>query len=449
MIHHCYVERCKAGNRNNNCKYGFPKPHSTYISQKTDGRIVYRRDTESANVVEYSPPFVLMWRGHCHIQFMKTRDHPEFSEAASYYVLKYNLKSEPSFVTTFKEDDKIIAQMKARYISAEEAVARIFSMTFCQHDTSCIFVPTLTPQKRNASFMSVDGRLKQVQMDPVNIYYHRPMELSNVDIMTFYSLFKVIPFNQDMPPDVNVTDIPLMDPSINYDDLCKNFKFGFIYRDPAVPDAKQLVIKRKRKPSISITNKLSINGNTEDFYCQQLLLRGRYRCDEELLDGCSTYQEAFMKKYGNDFNKFVDIEVESNRLFPLHFTSDLFLSSRFSQRDLKNNLFIIFKQSSFFNPVQLLDSLKSDEKITPEKYNEIKDIIDEVKIAISLPEVECNSIIEVVDEELASLIHINISNDEKVAAKASLDASLVSLGTNYNQKLIYDMVTKSYKKRDK
>ena len=177
------------------------------------------------------------------------------------------------------------------------------------------------------------------------------MELSNVDIMTFYSLFKVIPFNQDMPPDVNVTDIPLMDPSINYDDLCKNFKFGFIYRDPAVPDAKQLVIKRKRKPAISITNKLSINGNTEDFYCQQLLLRGRYRCDEELLDGCSTYQEAFMKKYGNDFNKFVDIEVESNRLFPLHFTSDLFLSSRFSQKDLKNNLFIIFKQSSFFNPV--------------------------------------------------------------------------------------------------
>ena len=63
--------------------------------------------------------------------------------------------------------------------------------------------------------MSVDGRLKQVQMDPVNIYYHRPMELSNVDIMTFYSLFKVIPFNQDMPPDVNAIDIPLMDPSIN------------------------------------------------------------------------------------------------------------------------------------------------------------------------------------------------------------------------------------------
>lgn len=152
MIHHCYVERCKAGNRNNNCKYGFPKPHSTYISQKTDGRIVYRRDTESANVVEYSPPFVLMWRGHCHIQFMKTRDHPEFSEAASYYVLKYNLKSEPSFVTTFKEDDKIIAQMKARYISAEEAVARIFSMTFCQHDTSCIFCANINTTKKECVF---------------------------------------------------------------------------------------------------------------------------------------------------------------------------------------------------------------------------------------------------------------------------------------------------------
>ena len=53
----------------------------------------------------------------------------------------------PSFVTTFKDDDKILAQMKARYISAEEAVGRIFSMTFCKHDTTCIFVPTLTPQK--------------------------------------------------------------------------------------------------------------------------------------------------------------------------------------------------------------------------------------------------------------------------------------------------------------
>ncbi len=37
--------------------------------------------------------------------------------------------------------------MKARYISTEEAVGRIFSMTFCKHDTTCIFVPTLTPQK--------------------------------------------------------------------------------------------------------------------------------------------------------------------------------------------------------------------------------------------------------------------------------------------------------------
>ena len=60
MIHTCNLARCKHGDINAPCKYGFPKPcndNTTY--DPNSGKIIYQRNADDAYIVEYSPVLLL------------------------------------------------------------------------------------------------------------------------------------------------------------------------------------------------------------------------------------------------------------------------------------------------------------------------------------------------------------------------------------------------------
>lgn len=141
MNHTCNINRCKRGDPQNRCRFGFPKKAADQISYDENGRIMYIRTNKEKFTVEFSPILCFIWQAHCHINILKTKEMPLNNSDAASYVLKYNLKSEPSFTT---EVDKSI--LKARYVSAEESMYRIFSVDMCNKDVRVIYQPVYPPE---------------------------------------------------------------------------------------------------------------------------------------------------------------------------------------------------------------------------------------------------------------------------------------------------------------
>jgi hypothetical protein len=68
-----------------------------------------------------------MWDGHVHMQFHRSKEMFESMTKCVEYILKYYTKSESSFIASIQRDSDVIAQIKSRFVSCEEATARIFS----------------------------------------------------------------------------------------------------------------------------------------------------------------------------------------------------------------------------------------------------------------------------------------------------------------------------------
>lgn len=164
------------------------------------------------------------------------------SDAAS-YVLKYNLKSEPSFTT---EVDKSI--LKARYVSAEESKYRIFSVDMCNKDVRVIYQPVYPPDKRKAMYNIVTG--KQVQLNGIEKYFHRPRALENISFLEFYSLFDIAVVKEidvsSVPPDFYDFDLesipnPNRFKNENLQEYIPNtFMMGFCLNDYSHPKYRLL-----------------------------------------------------------------------------------------------------------------------------------------------------------------------------------------------------------------
>jgi hypothetical protein len=210
------------------------------------------------------------------------------------YILKYHTKGEPSFTASFQRDTYIIAQINSRYVSYEEAIARIYSLSFCQHDTQCLFKTASPPEIRCATFRN-DG--DQLQMDSVDIYYNRPQELERITFLDFYSQFAIekvsdpntntpiCTIDRSRPPNTLLPNSVYESENFQFDD---EYRYGLIFRSTVNSNLPLLAIRKRRKPAIVITTKFNINSNPEHFYFHYLFLSGSWRLDNEILANCET-----------------------------------------------------------------------------------------------------------------------------------------------------------------
>ena len=188
MIHSCKYPRCFSGKDKSKCKYGFPKTVSdetTYI----DGTLYYRRNDEETNIVEYNPALLNEWGAHAHVHILRcsNADIPN-SDDSCYYVLKYNMKSEPNVTVSVNNPDLTWKSLfKGRVVSLEEATARIFSFTFCQKDVITKYINIQLPDKRKANF----DNWKQKNYDDIEAYFNRPQIVQDMSILDFYSLYDI------------------------------------------------------------------------------------------------------------------------------------------------------------------------------------------------------------------------------------------------------------------
>ena len=174
MIHKCNIARCKKGIRTAKCRYGFPKIISDKTCLNAEGEIIYARNQNETNIVEYSPMFLLKWGGHCHLHILRTEEYPDCNPNAIYYIVKYNFKSEPSLrIQMDNGSNNFHTAFNGRVISAEEAISKIFSFEYFGSDTSCEYFSLKPPESRKAAF--INGR--QVQITNIDKYFARPKEL--------------------------------------------------------------------------------------------------------------------------------------------------------------------------------------------------------------------------------------------------------------------------------
>lgn len=105
MVHSCVFPRCFTGKNKDKCKYGFPQNVSTETTY-IDGSLIYERNIDESNIVEYNPALLNEWGAHAHIHILRCSDVDiPNSDDSCIYVLKYNMKSEPNVTISVANPD--------------------------------------------------------------------------------------------------------------------------------------------------------------------------------------------------------------------------------------------------------------------------------------------------------------------------------------------------------
>ena len=299
MVHTCSLQRCKRGDPNARCRYGFPKAPCRDIHVSEDGVLALPRGSDDARIVEYSPAWLLKWRGHCHLHALRTQEHPDCSPNAIYYIVKYNFKNEPSLRVDAGSDDNFSTLLHSRVISSEEAFSRIFSFRYYGADTACDFLSLQPPERRVAAF--VHG--EQLQLPGVEKYFLRPASLDRLPILAFFSLYDVSAL-----PETNAEMLAHADDTMiqQYDSLSRarsarppdslasqkwedeNLpELAFPPSSPmfiseTLPQARALKCTLRGRPKIVLTDKLTFATDINVISYIWLFLNGSWRSDSEM-----------------------------------------------------------------------------------------------------------------------------------------------------------------------
>ena len=263
MEHECKSPRCFSGKDPSKCKYGFPKIICPETHIDDDGNLLYQRRPDDVNLVEYCPSLLLSWGAHAHVHILRLQEKDETDRDSIHYVLKYNMKSESNLCVVVENSTlnwKTI--LKGRVVSLEEAVARIFSFSFCEKDVAAKFLDTSLPEKRKAYFNNFN---RQKTFDDVEAYFIRPISLIHLSILDFYSQY----------------DIHYIDPSKG----CE-YDIDMASRSGSVPGLFYVAKERKNPCIVTFRNFDSITQR-EEFCYHYLLLTNNFTEEIELGDAKS------------------------------------------------------------------------------------------------------------------------------------------------------------------
>ena len=188
MLHTCSLTRCQRGDPSLACKYGFPSQvavsstlprqvQSAYLAVLTTGGLstIHRRSPSN---------------GDDTVNLLRTRESPECSPNGLHYIVKYNFKVDPSLLVEGGAPgrDSYETFFHAQVTSSDEAVAMICSHDCHGSDVTCTYISLKPPDRLYTAVIHSE----QVQISAVEKHYARPLELSQLRIQDFFSLFDVI-----------------------------------------------------------------------------------------------------------------------------------------------------------------------------------------------------------------------------------------------------------------
>ena len=441
MIHNCVPHRCYKNPNNPYCKYGFPKPPCEETNIDSNGKYSLKRSDEESRVVDYHPLLLLLWKGHVHLMFLKTAENPTKISTTGHYVLKYNMKPEPAYNVNLSIEDSVFAQIHARVVSVEECIARIFSLKFCIHDTTCIHLNGAPPNLRNASY---NTRGNQIQLDQVQIYFNRPIELEKIGFVDFWSWYKVKvdthgirwvgnapDFHRIRPPNT----LNRNDPNFSYED---QFQLNEqitnplpIYYDNNIHNAKHLIAIRRKKPAIVVINKYDLGSNRENYCFHILFISGCWRSDEEIKMNFDSYEEA--ARYHGIFSNINSSEIDQ---FFRSYIDYMIKSNRYEPHEIVRNISMIEQTTNTLDINQILNENSPNLDL---RIRQIRQSYDDYKI-IDLNQIQTESI-EDNSNSINKMIGMHYSYFDRYAAQFLLDSEVQKL--NPEQLLANNKITEA------
>ena len=436
MSHTCNVWRCQRGDPTSNCRYGFPKPACASVHLTDEGGVVFARSPTDKWTVDYSPSFLCKWRGHCHINILKTDAQQSVSTNAIHYIVKYNFKEEPSLRVEIGRDDTYDTLFHARIISSEEAIARIFSFHFYGCDTTFDYISLQPPETRRAAFVAG----VQLQVPSIERYFLRPLALDQLPIGAFYSLYELeassqthgqrsrsAEFSSIHPPHRLRPRNTLIDGSWEEHNL---FPLSFIASAPLfpahdLPDAKALDCHLRSQPKIVLTQKFVFNCDPEQFAYAYLLLHGCWRSDSELRANCSSWLSALF------FHGLILPELPEISGYQCRLIDYMIDSFRYSAYDIAYTVCRLTPDAQAY----ISQLLSSSQTTRP-----VRALLEQVVALMPNQQTSTNLPNNPIDDctSMKSYIACDFTDDEKSSAQQTL-ATKVPL-MNADQKVIYSHI---------
>ncbi|KAE8229400.1 hypothetical protein CF326_g5630 [Tilletia indica] len=213
--------RCQ---RDGQCVYGFPQPITaeTHLDPHTH-RIVYRRRTEEDTMIaQYSPLLLLLWNGHCHIDIAMSPHtfiymFKYISKGPDYAAYRLNHAQNPNAEQT--AESVAADYINARYLSATEAMWRIYGFDLSSKSPTVIRLAVHAPQGNRAQFRG--ARQRGSEASTLLRYFLRPLPFAPLTYTEYYEAITTIrvatPEEQQnprlLPPD---TFLELTEPGLTF-----------------------------------------------------------------------------------------------------------------------------------------------------------------------------------------------------------------------------------------
>ena len=450
MKHKC-KKRCFTGSDTSKCKYGFPKPVCEETHINDENRIVYARSEDDVDFVEHCSALLLEWGAHAHVHILRLHELEDSSHDSINYVLKYNMKSEPNITIMVSNADLNWKHVfNGRIVSLEEAVARIYSFSFCEKDVMTKFIDISIPSKRKATF---DALSRQKTFDDVEAYFLRPSSLWTLSILDFYSQYDIhyISYDEWLSLDLDIISR-------------KGSVEGIYYK-----------VKKRSKPCIITFRSFDILTQTDAFAYHYMILSQTRIEDIELGEG-QTYSE-YLAEHLNP-------EVVINDVSPTlrSFVNYLIKYERFSIEEVVHKMIRLIKNGIAPSVIiSVLNSLRnnpyiqrpefgisfisSDDELLEEEYVDetetvpdmlypdsvfpnlrIKNITEQINNYIEAIKIEETNDFSVNQERAKKYLFINFDSDERANAKYEFDTLYQMLNTG--QRDVVDSIIDGFPSRE-
>lgn len=155
------------------CRKGFPAALSpTTHRQDKDLRYTYERHKEADRwVVPYNAELLLLWEGHCNVQFCTTT-------GLAAYISKYVTKPEPKSLVNVKSNNHVTSHLLARRMGSMECMVLLLSFSIFTMTSASMYLPTAMPSMRTSTVKPVFLLEKDPESpyfaDAIEKYFARP-----------------------------------------------------------------------------------------------------------------------------------------------------------------------------------------------------------------------------------------------------------------------------------
>ncbi|XP_033758253.1 uncharacterized protein LOC117340598 [Pecten maximus] len=285
---HSHTRSCQKylNNKQGFCRFGYPQPLSsqTVMKNAIDMKrsphcYTIKRQPGSENINPYNPDLLRVWNANMDIQLVGS------VYGAAKYVCSYICKPEsdevskcvreavsklPSNSSTMKQLSTIgNVFLTHRQLSAQEAAFKMCGLPLRASSKSTLFI-NARPQYERSKLLKPKARLTNLDDDSEDIfcsnvfhrYKNRPLndEFNNMTLASFAAWY-----------------IPTKERKINCHELLHGLGF----------------IKKRVHECLVRTPKFSFEQDGDKYYFSLLMLYLPWRCEENILQGYSTAQEAF------------------------------------------------------------------------------------------------------------------------------------------------------------